>query len=266
MNSYFKHILKSHMGFLIFALVFIPVIQFLLIDVFTGLETKPFLDSVMQMMPNQFKMIIGDQFFSTLSVEGAAAFGLNHPIVLTIIIILIFSITSKHIAGTIEHGSMELLLSLPLKRNTIILRLWTISQLILAVLVVSAILGLIIGVSVFDNIDSGLMLKIFKIGLNLWFLMITIMSFSLMISAFMKEAAQAVSLSAITILIFYFIDILSSLWKPLEFFKPFNIFNYYLPQKLLIGERNLMHHLPVLFSLSIIFLIIGLWQFKRRDI
>jgi ABC-type transport system involved in multi-copper enzyme maturation permease subunit len=266
MNSYLKYILKSHRGFLIFALVFVPLIQFLLIDVFTGLETKPFLDSIMKMMPPQFKMIIGDQFFSSLSVEGAAGFGLNHPVVLTLLIVLITGITSKHIAGAIENGTMEMLLSLPVRRTTLILRLWLISALILVVVVVFALIGLYTGVVIYDHINAQFIDKVLRIGINLFFLMLVFMSFSLMISSFMKESGRASSLSAIVILILYFADILSSLWKPLEFFKPFNIFFYYQPQKLITGQRSLMDNLPVLFSLSLIFLLISLWKFRKRDI
>jgi len=266
MKSYFKHILKSHLGFLIFALVFVPLIQFLLIDVFTGLETKPFLDSIMKMMPPQFKMIIGDQFFSTLSIEGAGGFGLNHPVVLTIMIILLTGITSKHIAGAIENGTMEMLLSLPVRRTNLILRIWTISIIIIFFLVILALTGIFSGVMIFDNINSEFTEKILRIGINLFFLMMVFLSFSLMISTFMKESGKAVSISAITILVFYFIDILSSLWKPIEFFRPFNIFYYYQPQKLLVGQRTLTDNLPVLIILSFIFLLISLWQFKKRDI
>ncbi len=266
MKSYFKHILKSHLGFLIFALVFVPLIQFLLIDVFTGLETKPFLDSIMKMMPPQFKMIIGDQFFSTLSIEGAAGFGLNHPVVLTIMIILLTGITSKHIAGAIENGTMEMLLSLPVRRTNLILRIWTISIIIIFFLVILALTGIFSGVMIFDNINSKFTEKILRIGINLFFLMMVFLSFSLMISTFMRESGKAVSISAITILVFYFIDILSSLWKPIEFFRPFNIFYYYQPQKLLVGQRTLTDNLPVLIILSFIFLLISLWQFKKRDI
>lgn len=266
MKSYFKHILKSHLGFLIFALVFVPLIQFLLIDVFTGLETKPFLDSIMKMMPPQFKMIIGDQFFSTLSIEGAAGFGLNHPVVLTIMIILLTGITSKHIAGAIENGTMEMLLSLPVRRTNLILRIWTISIIIIFFLVILALTGIFSGVMIFDNINSEFTEKVLRIGINLFFLMMVFLSFSLMISTFMRESGKAVSISAITILVFYFIDILSSLWKPIEFFRPFNIFYYYQPQKLLVGQRTLTDNLPVLIILSFIFLLISLWQFKKRDI
>lgn len=266
MSTYIKHIIKSHRGFLIFALIFVPLIQFLLIEVFTGLETKPFLDSIMKMMPPQFKMVIGDQFFSSLSVEGAAGFGLNHPVVLTVIIILITGITSKHIAGAIENGTMEIILSLPVPRTNLIFRIWFITTVMLALIVSMATAGIFSGVHFFDTLSSAFMIKIIKLCTNLFFLMLVFMSFSLMISTFMKESGKAASLSSIAILIFYFIDILSSLWKPLEFFKPFNIFYYYQPQKLLIGQRTLTDNLPVLIILSFIFLLISLWQFRRRDI
>lgn len=266
MISYFKHIIKSHLGFLIFALLFIPLIQFLLIDVFTGLETKPFIESMLNMMPAQFKMIIGEQFFSSLSLEGAAGFGLNHPVVLTIMIVLVTTITSKHIAGAIENGSMELLLALPLKRTTLIFRLWGTTTILLCVLVVFTLAGLFAGVAIFDSVTEAFIEKTLKIAVNLWFLIMTIMGFSLMISVFMKESGRAASMCSIVVLVLYFVDVLSGLWKPLEFFKPFNVFYYYQPQKLLTGQRSLDQNLPVLTALILIFLGISLWQFRKRDL
>ena len=266
MKSYIKYIIKSHWGFLIFALIFIPLVQFLLIDVFTGTDTKPFIDSVMKMMPPQFKMIVGEQFFSSLSVEGAAAFGFNHPIVLTIFIILIINLTSTHLAGEIERGTMEIMLSFPVRRISIIITLWLIAMIILFLIVLFAYMGQLFAVYIFDTLTGEFAFKIIKIALNLWLFMTMIMSFSIMISSFMKEANKSASITAIAMLVFYFADILSSMWKPLDFLKPFNIFTYYQPQKLLIGQRTLTENLPLLIGLTIIFFVISLWQFRRRDI
>lgn len=266
MVSYFKHILKSHLGFLIFAMIFIPLIQFLIIEVFTGLETKPFIDSVMKMLPPQIKMMVGDQFFSSLSIEGAVGFGLNHPVVLMILIILLTAITSKHIAGAIENGTMELLLALPVKRTTIVGRIWLTVAFISLVLILFAMAGLFISVDLYDHLHIDFIEKTLKVGLNLWVLMMVFMSFSLMISTFMKESGRTASLSSIVILVFYFIDMLSGLWKPLESFKPYNIFHYYQPQNLMTGQRSLDQNLPVLVILILIFSLVSHWQFQRRDI
>ena len=153
-HLYLKYILKSHRGFLIFSMIFIAITQFLLINIFTGVDTKPFITSMLDLLPEQFKVLIGEQFFSHLSVEGAAAFGLNHPIILTIFVILVISIASRHIAGDIEKGSMELMLSLPIMRIKLLLRLWLIGVFIVLALVISAMIGSILGVVIFYSINN----------------------------------------------------------------------------------------------------------------
>lgn len=268
MNSilYLKYILKSHRGFLIFSAIFIALVQFMLIEIFTGMDTKPFITSVFELMPEKFRILIGEQFFSHLTVDGAAAFGFNHPMILAIFAIVVISITTKHIAGEIEKGTMELMLSLPIKRTYFVFRLWFISALITLFLIAFALFGAYLGVSIFGEFTYDFMFKISKIGISLWFLIILIMSFSLMISTFEREASKAVGKSSIVIIIFYFLDFLSTAWEPLAFTKTFNIFTYYQPQKLMFGNRHLIDNLPVLCILIILCLGISVWQFNRRDI
>ena len=233
---------------------------------FTGIDTKPFITSVFELMPEKFRILIGEQFFSHLTVDGAAAFGFNHPMILAIFVIVVISITTKHLTGEIEKGTMELMLSLPIKRTYFVFRLWFISALITLFLIAFALLGAYLGVYFFGEISQEFIYKISTIGLNLWFLIVLIMSFSLLISTFEREASKAVGKSSIVIIIFYFFDFLSTAWDPLAFTKTFNIFTYYQPQKLMFGDRHLIDNLPVLSILIILCLGISLWQFNRRDI
>ena len=263
---YLKYILKSHQGFLIFSAIFIALVQFLLIEMFTGIDTKPFITSVFELMPEKFRILIGEQFFSHLTVDGAAAFGFNHPMILAIFVIVVISIVTKHLTGEIEKGTMELILSLPIKRTYFVFRLWFIAAIITLGLIISAILGAYFGVYFFGEISYEFIYKISKIGLNLWFLIVLIMSFSLMISTFEREASKAVGKSAIVIIVFYFLDFLSTAWEPIAFTKIFNMFSYYQPQKLMFGDRDLIDNIPFLSILIIVSLGISLWQFNRRDI
>ena len=87
-----------------------------------------------------------------------------------------------------------------------------------------------------------------------------------MISTFEKEASRVVGRSAIVIIIFYFLDFVTKMWKPLEFTQVFNIFTYYQPQKVMFGERSLYDNIPFLLILTALCLAVSLWQFRRRDI
>lgn len=264
--AYFYYILKRHRGFIIFSMIFTALMQFLLVKVFTGVDTKPFLETVMNIMPEQFKTMMGNQFFSTLTIDGAAAFGFNHPIVLAIFIILVISVSASNIAGEVEKGTMELLLSFPVKRTSLITKLWAIGIFIVFMVILSAILGSVFSVAIYDNLSIKFIIKILKIGLNLWLLIVLIFSFSLMISAFEREGSKVVAKTAVVVMTFYFLDLLSTMWKAVSFTKPFNIFTYYQPQKLISGERSLLQNIPVLLILIVVFFLIARWQFNRRDI
>jgi len=115
--TYPLFILRSHRGFAIFSVVVIASLQYLIVEIMSSAGTDTLVGSILSQLPERFRMFVSENFLARLSVRGAAAFGFNHPIVLTLLLINVIGIPTRHIAGEIESGTMEWLLAQPVKRT-----------------------------------------------------------------------------------------------------------------------------------------------------
>ena len=122
--SYFCFLWKSHRSFLLFSIFFISLFQFLILRLVTTIDYYSTIMYFMNQLPETVQAMFGDDFISMLTVEGAAALALNHPLVLVILSIGAIAIPSRHIAGEAESGTLELILSFPLKRIQLLLNLY----------------------------------------------------------------------------------------------------------------------------------------------
>ena len=122
--TYFRLIWKNHRSFAIFSMVFITLLQFLILYLITTFNMPAIIQTFLAQMPAKMKVYLSENFFSTLTLDGAAAFGFNHPLVLTLLAMNALNIPALHISREMESGSLELLLAHPFRRQSLILKLW----------------------------------------------------------------------------------------------------------------------------------------------
>lgn len=264
--AYFYFIWKFHRSFLIFSAVVISAFQFLILKLVTTIDYSAITSYLLEQLPENVQTMFGQDFISMLTVDGAAAFGLNHPLVLVILSIGAITIPSRHIAGEAETGTLELVLSFPVARTKLLLNLWITVLSFLFFIILFAVSSSLVSIYIFHQLTAGLFVKMITIGCNLWLLFVFMMSLSLLLSSFGKEGNKVgIRVAGIT-LVFYLLHYLSSLWDTISFTKPFNFFAYYQPEDLMTGNRSFSLHFVVLFSLILICLLVSLFQFNRRDI
>jgi len=264
--SYFYFIWKSHRSFLLFSIIIIALFQFLILKLVTTIDYSAIIINLLEQLPAFVRAMFGEDFISMLTVEGAAAFGLNHPLVLVILSIGAIAIPSRHIAGEAETGILELILSFPVKRIKLLLDLYISAAVFLFLIIFCALCASVISISIFHQLKFVLFIKMLKIGCNLWLLFVFIMSLTMVLSSFEKEENKVSIRVAGIVLVFYLVHYLSALWEAIEFTKPFNIFTYYQPEDLMTGQRSFLLHAMVLSSLILLCLLISIVQFNRRDI
>lgn len=264
--AYFYFIWKFHRSFWIFSTVVISTFQFLILKLITTIDYSGMMTFLLEQLPKNVQTMIGEDFISLHTVEGAAALGLNHPLVLVILSIGAIMIPGRHIAGEAETGTLELVLSFPVARIRLLLKLWISAALFLFFIVLFAVSSSVLAIYLFHRLTGALLVKMITIGCNLWLLFVFVMSFAMLLSSFGKEGNKVgIRVAGIT-LVFYLFHYLSSLWDTLSFTKPFNFFTYYQPEDLMTGSRSFSLHFAVLFSLILICLLVSLIQFNRRDI
>jgi len=264
--SYFYFIWKSHRSFILFSMIIISLFQFLILRLVTTIDYSLIIMNSLEQLPKIVQAMFGENLISKLTVEGAAAFGLNHPLVLVILSIGAITIPSRHIAGEAETGTLELVLSFPVKRIRFLLNLCISAGLFLFLIIFCALCSSLLSIGIFHQLTFDLFVKMLKIGCNLWLLLVFIMSLTLVLSSFEKEGNKVGIRVAGIVLVFYLLHYLSSLWDAIQFTKPLNIFTYYQPVNLMTGQRSFLLHFTVLSFLILLCLMISMYQFNRRDI
>lgn len=263
---YMKLIWRTHKGFAIFSMVFITLLQFLILFLITTFDVPAIIQMLLEQFPENLKVYFSNNFFNTLTLDGAAAFGLNHPLVLTLLSIVAISVPVAHIPREIEGGTLELVLAHPFRRQALLSTLWLSGCLILLIIIITALIGSITAAAIYHHVDSTLLIHLLKIGLNLWLLFVLVMSYTLLLAANKPTGLRSSNIASVLTLVFYFLFFLSQLWEDIKFTAHINIFNYYEPQKLMFGNGNFYLDCSVLTGLIVICYFISRRQFIRRDI
>jgi len=264
--AYFFMIWKTHRNFWLFAILFLSLFQILILKIIATVDYSSLFATLMQFIPKELLTVFGDEMALMLTFEGAATLGFSHPMVFVILSISAIIIPSKHLAGEAESGTMELLLSFPVKRMQLLLKMYFSGLVFLFIILASALSTSLFGVYYYHTLTSDLFVKIITVVTNLWLLFIFIMSLTMLLSSFSKDGNKVAVRAAGIILIFYLLHYLTPLWNALEFTETYNFFSYYQPGELVKGNREFFLHFMVLSSLSLICLAVSLFQFKRRDI
>lgn len=263
---YMGKTLRDHLGFLIFALVVVGLMQLLIFTMVSQLEIVSVLQVFLAQLPAAVRETLGEELLAQASIAGVVAFGYNHPLVLALMSILAVVLPAKHIAGEIETGTMESILSLPVKRISIVLSLWLFSALALFLVLSGAWLGTFMGTVIFQKGDVLPFVNVFRIGFNLWLLMMTINAYTFLISAYSREGGRASLGAGGLTLFFYFLNLIAGIWPAIGFLRPFSVFHYYRPAQIMAGEGGLAENLAVLGALAVVASAIAMRRIVTRDI
>ena len=265
-RAYIRLVWRNNRTFAIFSTVFITLFQFLILYLVTTFDTQAMLTAIVDQMPPVMKAFLDNSFFSLLTYDGAAAFGFNHPIVLTLLVLNAIIIPGHHIGRELETGTLEILLAHPVKRNSLITSLWLSGNIILFFIIAVSLAGSLSSIIIFHHLTLTILVRLLAICFNLWLLIALIYTYTLLIAVYSKMGTKAGNISAGITFFLYLLFFLSELWGLLSFTRPFNIFSYFEPQKVIFGQGNFYLDILVLASLTAISFMIGLRRFRLRDI
>ena len=186
------------------------------------------------------------------------AVGMLHPVVLILACAWAVGRTAGAVAGEIEKGTMELLLSQPLPRPT----------LILAHLFVDAVALPLVALSVFAGTQAGLALvgpfvvdystlpplpfkfpvpaepEVIPIDArpqlpalaNLAALMFAVSGLTMALSAAGRSRWRVVGFGVLGVVVMFAANVLGQLWDSVAFVRPASLFFYYQPQRIMLKD------------------------------
>jgi ABC-2 type transport system permease protein len=228
------------------------------------------------------------------------AMGMLHPIVLTLCIVWAVGRSAGAVAGEIERGTMELLLSQPVPRSRLILAHFLIDLLVLPLICLSFFIGTESGLALVGPFipdysalkETKLPIEIPEhpdalevsgrgeiLGLvNTFALMFAISGITMALSAFGRSRWKVIGFTLLIVVVMFVANTVGQLWQPARFTRPFTFFFYYQPQQVMLEGDWLVDlgkawpgapkvaGVGMLIGFGLVCYLVALRAFTRRDI
>lgn len=164
-----------------------------------------------------------------------------------------------------DRGTLDLLLSTPLKRWQLILEKFAALVVVLAAILGIALLGFLLGMLLTPSITldlGGLLLGV----INIFPVVLLMAVLTLLLSTVLRSRGTAAGIVAAIVTASYFIFTLSDLMEPpASNMRYASMFTYYDGSAVILNGVNWGGFL-LLTGLTVILLGVSLWTFQRRDI
>jgi ABC-2 type transport system permease protein len=234
------------------------------------------------------------------------AMGMLHPIVLTLSVIWAVGRSAGAVAGEIDRGTMELLMSQPVPRNRLILAHFLVDLIVLPVICLAFFAGTQFGLAVVgDFIPDYTALKNLRgpngqpppfhfpenpeplavSGLgelpglsNTFALMFAISGLTIALSAAGRSRWKVTGYAVLILVVMFVANTIGQLWEPARWVRPFTLFFYYQPQKVMLDQNWLVDigaawpggptipGVGVLLTVGAVGYLVALRTFTRRDL
>jgi ABC-2 type transport system permease protein len=230
----------------------------------------------------------------SIAVDRAAdvlAVGYLHPLILAVLCIWAIGRGASAIAGEIDRGTMELLLAQPLARSRLILAHLCVDLVTIPILCLGMWGGTWLGTWAFGLLELGAKLDAGVVMVDPWVLapglwnvaglLFAVSGCTMWLSAGGRFRSRVWGLAILITLLQFLVNVIGQLVEPLAFLRPFTVFYYFQPQRIILHNqwsvdlgpvwRVLSPHfhvnvLAVLFSVGAAGYALALWTFCRRDL
>lgn len=254
---------------LVFGLVYVTAVVFPILVILAMTSAPSDLVTQWLRMPlvrNMFRMLLGSDIMDMLNRTGFGAFAFVHPLMLTLVWSWLIVITTAALAGEVDRGTADLLLSLPVSRWGIYASISAVVFASGALLAVAPWLGAW-GSEWVKTWDEPIMLR--PLGLAvvnnlaaIW----AVAGVAMAVSACTSRRGLAVAILFAWLLLSFLLNFLGALWELAERVAFLSLLEYFLP--LVIVRKGALNygHLAILAAIAVTGWTFGAIVFARRDI
>jgi ABC-type transport system involved in multi-copper enzyme maturation permease subunit len=209
---------------------------------------------------------LGDQ--AALAVPGQIAAGIqwSHPVLLSLLFAKLVIMCTRMPAGETDRGTIDLLMGLPVSRwaiyvsETIVAIFWSV------MLVMMALAGAYMARG---TVNEKVLVEwdpVFRVGVNLGFLLIAVMGVASLFSAMSERRGRAVLSCVLVLLAWILMEFLGGLWEPMKNVEWLSALHYYKPLAVIRAEGLPWDHLGILLGIGVVTWVIGGVVFSRRGL
>ncbi|MEP7155549.1 MAG: ABC transporter permease [Betaproteobacteria bacterium] len=250
--------------FLLVVMLVLAAFEFALCAVVANMDVATALNQISTFAPPVMRAMI-EQNMAGGSPAAVLSFGWNHPIAHALLTAVAITLAARAIAGEIETGAIELVLSQPISRAQYFGAHVLFGAGALSVVLAGGMLGTAFGQQIFALNAFGPE-RLALLFLNAFLLQFAIYALTLAVSAFGRESGRVALVGALLAVFSLIINVIGALWSKAEFAKPLSLHSYFEPRDILT-----LGHLPG-SSLLILAVVAGIAitaafaRFVRRDL
>ncbi|MFK7765922.1 MAG: ABC transporter permease subunit [Mariniblastus sp.] len=200
----------------------------------------------------------------SLTILFTACF--THAMILLISWSTIIATTTRVTAGEIEKGTADLLLSLPVTRREVYLStslVWLLSAMILAV---CPVMGVWIGLQVFETEEAILIRRFFPPAVNFFFVLIAVGGISSMFASLVDRRGLAIALIAGFLISSVVLNFVEPFIPVLSKIRWLGLLSYFRPVDVVRSGEWPWFAFGSLFAIGAVTWAFGMTVFCRRDI
>src|SRR5271157_940763 len=225
---------------------------------------KPMVSGYDQLLQNPtIKAFFGDDVVSMTTFSGFISLEVFSYMGLVIGAFIIFMVAS-FVAGEIEQKSSELLLSLPVSRENIIVSRFLAILPLTALIVIGEMAAIYLGgLYIGENIGitwfayAMLFMAVFTVAVG---------AIALFISSIMSDGKKAALISVGILFAMFLVENIGSMVTSIDWARKLSLFHYAKISSIINNHQISWVNLGVLIAVIIIFLALAVIAFRRRDI
>jgi ABC-2 type transport system permease protein len=211
------------------------------------------------------KSVLGGEALQLGNVSGLIAIGYNHPLVLILYMLFAVGVPTGLLAGEVQKGTMELILSRHVAKNHTYIFAGLITVTGMFALVLVMFLGTIFATNLYDFGQAIPLYSFFKAAVNGGLLASAVGGIALLAAACFQRNT-AVWLTVAYLMVNYFISVIAEWWPLINFLTPITIFHYVDGQKIFSGAGWPFGDMTVLVSILAVSTFLGGVIWSRRDL
>jgi ABC-2 type transport system permease protein len=217
------------------------------------------------LLPSFIKAFIGGDALQYGNIAGLIAIGYQEPLVLLLYMLFAVGVPTALLAGEVQRGTMELILSRQTTKTHVYICAGLITVIGMYALVVVMFLGTVVSINLYDFDQQVPLYCFFKLAVNGGILASAVGGIALLAAACFRRG-MAVSLTVAYLVVNYFIMIITQWWPRMKWLDPVTIFNYVDGRKIFVESVWPVGDMCVLISLLVVSTVLGGVVWWRRDL
>ena len=216
--------------------------------------------------PGFMKNAMGGDILKVGNYTAFIAIGYQHPLVLSSYMVFAVCVSTGLLAGHVQSGTMELILSRSVTKNQVYLCTCILTFAGMLTLIMIMFSGTAVGVNIFDFKGKVSLWPFFRASIVGGLLSGAAAGVSLLAAATFRSRGKAVGLAVAFFIVNYFIDVIAEWWPPTKFLGPVSLFYYVDPSEILFEKVWPISDMCVLGSVLVVTVIAGGIIWNRRDL